>query len=550
MTWRKSLILFLLGLAVVGIAAAFEPVPGYMDAEYYYAGGIQLARGQGFQEPFLWNYLDNPAGLPHPSHTYWMPLPSILAAIGMRAAGRVDFFTARWAFLLLAALIPPLTARLSLALLGDPKKAFLAGLLALFPGFYLPYLPDTESFTLYMVVGALFLLAAFFWQMRSWVRFLLLGLLAGFMHLSRADGLIWLLPALVLALTPILKFNISRKGAMDAKGENKKNSDFFFAFSAALRETFTSEIVRNAGLVLLGYAILLAPWYARNLALYGGLFSPGGSHTLWLTGYNQTYAYPASTVNMQAWLASGLGAILAARWEALGLNLQNFLAVQSQIFLLPFLLVGLWRLRKAPAVWLGAGMWALTLGIMTVIFPFAGGRGGFLHSSAAVQPLFWAVTPLGLETALDWGVRKRGWQPRRSWLMFGSALVALSFLYTGVVLTQKVIGPDPAQPAWRATWDRQAAVEAGITKLGVPKEAVVMLNNPPGAFVASGRSSIAIPDADLKTVVEAARRYGATYLLLDENYVQGLADLYAHPRDAQGLVYLDTVAGTRVFKVE
>ncbi len=548
MTWRKYLILFLLGLAVTGIAAAFEPVPGYMDAEYYYAGGIQLARGQVFQEPFLWNYLDNPTGIPHPSHTYWMPLPSILAAAGMRAAGRVDFFTARWAFLLLAGLISPLTAGLSFALLGDEKKAFLAGLLALFPGFYLAYMANTESFTPYMLLGGVYLLAAFSQRLRPPARFLLLGVLAGLMHLSRADGLIWLLPALVLAALPVLS-SIRRLGLpLPSKEERGEGSP---AKAPLLSQgNRWSSALRNVGLALLGYGMLLFPWYARNLALYGSLFAPGGAHTLWLTNYNQTYAYPATVVNMQAWLASGWAAILTARWDALGMNLGNFLAVQSQIFLLPFLLVGLWRLRKKPAIWLGMGMWALTLVIMTLVFPFAGGRGGFLHSSAAIQPLFWAVTPLGLDAALQWGARKRGWQPARSWLMFGSALVGLSLLFTAAVFTQKVIGPDPSQPVWRATWDRQAAVEVGLAKLGAPADAVVMLNNPPGAFVVAGRFSIAIPDADLTTTVLVAQRYGAAYLLLDENHVQGLDDLYAHPRDVPGLAYLNTVAGTHIFKVE
>ncbi len=115
---------------------------------------------------------------------------------------------------------------------------------------------------------------------------------------------------------------------------------------------------------------------------------------------------------------------------------------------------------------------------------------------------------------------------------------------------QNIVGANLAQPAWRAGWDRQAAVEAELARLGVPQEAVVMLNNPPGAFVVSGRASIAIPDADLETVAAVARRYGASYLVLDENYVQGMADLYQRPRDVPGLKYLDTADGTHIFKVE
>ena len=80
MTWRRSLLLAVLGLAVALFVAAFQPAPGYMDADYYYAGGRQLATGHGFSESYLWNYLDDPTGLPHPSNAYWMPLASLLAA--------------------------------------------------------------------------------------------------------------------------------------------------------------------------------------------------------------------------------------------------------------------------------------------------------------------------------------------------------------------------------------------------------------------------------------------------------------------------------------
>ena len=39
--------------------------PGYTDAYYYAVGARQLHAGRGFTEPFVWNYLDPPAALPH-----------------------------------------------------------------------------------------------------------------------------------------------------------------------------------------------------------------------------------------------------------------------------------------------------------------------------------------------------------------------------------------------------------------------------------------------------------------------------------------------------
>ena len=98
MKLRQTLLLILMSMLVNLAVASFQAVPGYMDAEYYFLGGRQLALGEGFQEPILWNYLDDPDGLPHASHAYWMPLASILAAIGMKLTGIPTFSMARIVF--------------------------------------------------------------------------------------------------------------------------------------------------------------------------------------------------------------------------------------------------------------------------------------------------------------------------------------------------------------------------------------------------------------------------------------------------------------------
>ncbi|HQN44554.1 MAG TPA: hypothetical protein PLA25_10495, partial [Anaerolineaceae bacterium] len=76
-------ILLVINLAVIALCWQFQRSPGYMDSAYYYIGARQLASGQSLTEPILWNYLDDPAGLPHPSHTYWMPLTSLVSSLGM-----------------------------------------------------------------------------------------------------------------------------------------------------------------------------------------------------------------------------------------------------------------------------------------------------------------------------------------------------------------------------------------------------------------------------------------------------------------------------------
>ena len=108
---------------------AFRTLPGYMDADYYFAGGIQLANGKGFTEPYIWNYLSDPQQLPNPSHTYWMPLASIVSALGMWLTGQASYAAGRLPFILLSACVPLLTATLAFEVTRKPILAVVSGLL-------------------------------------------------------------------------------------------------------------------------------------------------------------------------------------------------------------------------------------------------------------------------------------------------------------------------------------------------------------------------------------------------------------------------------------
>jgi hypothetical protein len=107
MSKRKQDVLLLFAVSLIVGLLTIVPVsaPGYMDAAYSYDIALNLARGQGFVEPFLWNYLDDPSGLPHPSHLYWMPLPTLLAWVGLMVLGE-SYRSAQIPFAVTAALLP------------------------------------------------------------------------------------------------------------------------------------------------------------------------------------------------------------------------------------------------------------------------------------------------------------------------------------------------------------------------------------------------------------------------------------------------------------
>lgn len=541
-SFRKSINLFLLfisGLVVASLVGVFQHSPGYMDADYYMAGGQRLADGHGFQELMLWNYLDDPQGLPHPSHTYWMPLASLLAMVGMLVSGLHNFYGGRLAFILLAALVPPATYFLdqTLSLPGGARTKthsnWIAALVAIFPGFYLPFLATSDTFAVSMLLGAAFLgIVNWLWISKSEVMasrrraalWALLGITAGLLHLARVDGILWAGLAGLVAL--------------------------LFEPLHARRLKLNPSLFGRLGWLLLGYLIVMGPWILRSLALFGVPFSPGGGRMLWITNYNELFIYPASSLTFQRWLQQGLGVIIQARLSALGQNLATLFAVQGEIFLLPLILIGLWRTRRLAVVRLGLLAYGLIFALMTLVFPYAGARGGLLHSGAALQPFFWVMAAVGLEACLSWGVSHRKWDPRQAGIVFTSGVVMLAFLVSVVVFYNRMFNPQPPQQPWDAVERLYGQVDASLLQMGADERQIVMVNDPPAYYLAAGRPAISIPFGDFNTVLAVAKRYHAVYLVLEFNQLTGSDDLYTKPGDRPGLHYLRTVDTARIYEFE
>ena len=139
MTRKDYAVLFLLSLIFITAAGYLQKSAGYMDAEYYAVTGRGLLSGKGFTQDFLWNYLDDPSGIPHPSNTYWMPLASIFSAICVPYK-QGDQDASLWVlFIIISSFVPLLTARAAFSFSSRRTDGWMAGLLALFSGFYLLY---------------------------------------------------------------------------------------------------------------------------------------------------------------------------------------------------------------------------------------------------------------------------------------------------------------------------------------------------------------------------------------------------------------------------
>jgi hypothetical protein len=509
MNWRTYVLLALLGFGLSFAVAQLQPFPGYLDSDYYFAGGLQIAAGKGFTEPYLWNYLDDPQGLPHASHAYWMPLSSLIAAAGLWLTGHETYQAGRIGFLMLAALVPVVSAALAYQFTRRADLAGISGLLAVFSVYYVPFLSVTDNYGPYLVLGGLYFVALGWRKPQS---YLALGAVAGALTLARSDGLLWFGLTVVVIAGRLL-------------------SDRRFGAASA-----------NMLLAAAGFFLVIGPWFWHTYSLYRTPIAPGGGHMLWLRNYDETFVYPANRLTFQAWLAQGWLPILAARLMALRWNLLNTFAAQGGIFLLPFILIALWIYRRDERVRLALFGWFCLLSVMTLIFPFAGARGGFFHSGAAFQSFWWTLAPAGLDRVVG-EARKRGLFTPAAFKVFQAALVGIAVLMTAVIIWIRVL------PGWGEGEQNYPRVEAFLQQSGIKPGDVVMVRNPPGYYLMTSRPAIVVPYGDEASMAAAAARYDAKYLILEAAGVAGPITAVYDNTNSQRFRFLGDIDGTHIFKI-
>lgn len=478
------LALFVAAVIVYGTVAA----PSFTDAFYHFNAAHRLVRGQGLTDPYLWTYIGAPESLPAPSHLYWMPLTSIVSALGMALANAPgSYAAAQWPLVLLLACTALLGFRLGAQMGGGMRQAWMAGLLTLFSGFYTRFWGSTDTFATYAVPGALTLLLlgrlVSHPQGRLWVA-LLAGVGAGLAHLSRADGLL-LLPVGWMVIL------------LGCRSHWRMRFGLVALFSA-------------------GYLAMMLPWMIRNQAIIGTPMPLGGTQAIWFTEYDDLFNYPpdASPATL---FADGLNTFLSSRWEALTNNLGTFVAVEGLIVMTPLMLLGVWRRRRNPFLWPFI-LYALGLHFaMTFVFPFPGYRGGLLHSATALVPWWAALGVVGLDDALDWAARRRRWNKTSATLVFSAALLIIAmFLSLMTALPNRVVS-DATPRLYTILQDM------------LPRDAKVMLNDPAALYYYTGLGGVVLPNETPDVIPAIAQRYGVGYLLIENVTPDGRASSAASP---------------------
>jgi hypothetical protein len=245
-------------------------------------------------------------------------------------------------------------------------------------------------------------------------------------------------------------------------------------------------------------------------------------------------------------LQAGWNAALQNRVRAFSSNLGNAFGAQGGIFLFPFILIGLWQLRRDLRTKIVITGWLILFAVMTVIFPFAGSRGSFFHAGAAFQPYWWVAAPIGLESVLTWARSKGQFTDKNAPYFLQGLLVLLAIFMTLYLVNFRVIAS-----GWAKDDVIYTSVEDLLLDHGIGPRDVVIVRNPPGYFIASGRPSISLPFGDEYTILAAAKKYNARYLVLEKDGTfDAIQGLYDDPQGNPAFVYLGEVNEAKLYRIE
>jgi 4-amino-4-deoxy-L-arabinose transferase-like glycosyltransferase len=476
---------------------------------YYAAVARSLVSGRGLLIDAIWSYSTPPLTLPRPAFELWQPMASFVAAVPMALFGST-FGVAQFAGLLLGSLLAPmawLVARDTARRLELPERrawfvSVGAGILVAVTGPFLlsTAVPDSALIFTVLAVGACLLMpAAASGERRALIG---LGVLLGLTYLTRFEA-IW------LGLTFAGLVLVSRR-----------------ALALALRPAF----LRIAAVAAIA-AVVAVPWWLRNLSVFGSPFPGQVADNVFLTRNEQIYAY-LDRPSLDGFLGQGIPQMLANVGFAFWHNFVDVLLVPAA----PVVAVGLiaigaaiWQRRQLPggvrvgtvAVLLVSG--ALTYVATSVLFPVATLWGTFEHASGPLLVGLIVAAVFGGDALVAWLVRRRHWERQNGW-MAPAALIALT---VPVALFQMSSAAREARVDQRTMAQLAGEVPAALNAAGVDERAPIITDRPIWLSDALGRSTLALPDEPVETVLEVARRFGAGAVVVVEgrgDYPAALAD--------------------------
>jgi hypothetical protein len=489
-------VLWLLALVVRIDATEARTSAGHGDVAAYYQVSRNLYEGRGFEQDFIADRLADPSGLPTPSNTWWRPLPSVLGWLGMAAAGDASYAAGKRAMILVSSFVPWVAYLAGWLLLRTRAAAFAAGLLAVGFHLFLDQPNQILSHGPYALFGGGALVLSLGIE-RSTKYLPWFGVLFGLAFLSRGDaqGLPLVLAASILAAR----------------------------FVGERRPIPWRGLAAAVGL----FVVVVAPWWARNVGIYGALMPPGVSKVAFATTYEDWFSDPDGLTweNYRDW---GVGNILDQKRHSVtdAVSFVPFcmsesvdrdrevepgepvrrLHVLGRYVLGPLLWVGfawlLWARRRAALLVLL--QLALLVGIYGVVFS-AIGRNSFHSSLFSVYPVFLVCVVAAIELLLRPLLRERATARAVATVSIAALLCALNVWAARPHLAAKYAGIEAMLAPYRAlgAWAAAEGLDAPVFYCRYPWQ----------LSTEARVGAVMIPNDDAGEIRRVAETFGVTHLV-------------------------------------
>ena len=232
------------------------------------------------------------------------------------------------------------------------------------------------------------------------------------------------------------------------------------------------------------------------------------------------------------------------------MNIKSAIAVQGGILLVPLIISGWWFKRTDKRLVLAGIYYVIIFLLMTVVFPFAGSRGGYIHSAAGVQIFFWALVPVGLDKFIQWGNRKRGWQMEQARFVFQIGIISIMFFMSGIVFFQRVIATTNGVSNWLIDENKYANVQKELDRMGhLDGESLVMIKNPPGWNLITNSPAVVIPDGGITSIRLATKIFSATILIIDKDHPKALKNFFEGRENSPEMELILTMEDIKVYRL-
>jgi hypothetical protein len=491
---RTPLALFGLALFVRTLLFGLHPDAAYPDSYYYVDVARALQSGHGFNIDFIWSFVDVggriPAHpmLPIPSNAHWMPLASLIQLPTMWILGPTPL-ASTLPFLLIGSLAAPMTWLLAREIGASDRIALAAGIAVAIPAAATIYMAQPDNMSLYQPLGtaALWLAAR---GLRGHRRsFALAGLMVGLATLARNDGVL-------LGGAVGLAFFWDRWRAWRSNGSRLPAIPWRYAFGCF-------------GLFL----VVMAPWYLRQLLVFGSLSPSSTSGRILLIRTYEELDSVTSDTSLAGFLGQGIGPLLVSRVLGLVSAIQIFSVIAMSIVMAPFVIVGCWARRRSIDFGPFFIYAALLFGASGLLFAVHVPYGTFLHSAVALVPFSFIAGVEGLAIAARWvAVRRPKWTDQGAVRLFLIAGVGSVVLNAAAFATL-------AFPAWNADRDQVLAAGRALDAAGAP-QSDLLLSADPGAFeYFTGRGGVVTPNDSLDVIRGVAADYGIRWLVLQRAHI-------------------------------